>query len=120
MCAPFIWRLDKDYRPMRGDMPWMKRLPSDYIAQHVRFVAHALEGPEDPDTTQEWLKISDGSRIVMYGSNYPQWNTLHPGEAFAGVDPAMRARILGGTASELYRLPQAQGPRAAGTREIRP
>ena len=120
MCAPFIWRLDKDYRPMRGDMPWMKRLPSDYIAQHVRFVAHALEGPEDPDTMQEWLKISDGSRIVMYGSNYPQWNTLHPGEAFAGVDPAMRARILGGTASELYRLPQAQGPRAAGTREIRP
>lgn len=102
MCAPFVWRLDKDYRPMRGDMPWMKRLPSDYIAGQVRFVAHGMEGPEDPALMAEWLAIGDGARTVMFGSNYPSWNLLHPNAAFAEVDSTLRSRILSGTAAELY------------------
>lgn len=110
MCAPFMWRLDKDYRPMRGDMPWMKRLPSDYIADHVRFVAHSLEGPEDADEMQEWLEISGASQTLMFGSNYPGWNLLHPNAAFAGADTTTRSRILSGTAAELYRLPAHQTP----------
>lgn len=110
MCAPFMWRLDKDYRPMRGDMPWMKRLPSDYIADHVRFVAHSLEGPEDAGEMQEWLEISGASQTLMFGSNYPGWNLLHPNAAFAGVDAATRFRILSGTAADLYRLPVRQTP----------
>lgn len=102
ICAPFIWRLDKDYRPMRGDMPWMTRLPSDYIAQHVRFVAHSLEGPEDPDQMEEWLGISEAETILMYGSNYPCWDMLHPNAAFPTVDPVLRKRILSSNAAELY------------------
>ncbi len=108
MCAPFIWRLDKDYRPMRGDMPWMKKVPSDYISQHVRFVAHSLEGPEDPAVMEEWLNISDGKQVVMFGSNYPNWNLSHPNAAFAGVSAPLRARVLAGTAAELYGLSVAQ------------
>lgn len=107
MCAPFVWRLDKDYRPMRGDMPWMKKLPSSYIKDHVRFIAHDLEGPEDPAIQNEWLDISDAGHILMYGSNYPAWNMLHPNGAFASAPPALRRRILSETASELYRFPGA-------------
>lgn len=105
ICTPFLWRLDKDYRPMRPDMPWMTKLPSDYFAQHVRFVAHALEGPEDPALMEEWLKICDGGRTVMFGSNYPFWNMHHPGEAFRGIEDGLRRRIMGETAAELYGLP---------------
>lgn len=118
MCAPFIWRLDKDYRPMRGDMPWMKKLPSNYIKDHVRFVAHTMEGPEDPATLDEWLDISDAKETLMFGSNYPYWNTLHPNAAFATTQPALRSRILAGTAAELYGLkPSAKdGKNAKQTR----
>ena len=119
MCAPFMWRLDKDYRPMRGDMPWMKRLPSDYIAEHVRFVAHSLEGPEDAGQMQEWLDISDAARTVLFGSNYPTWNLLHPNAAFADAAPATRSRILSGNAAALYRLPSGQQTRTS-TAEITP
>ncbi len=107
MCAPFIWRLDKDYRPMRGDMPWMMRLPSDYIAQHVRFIAHRLEGPEDPAILNEWLAISDAAETLLFGSNYPAWNMLHPHAAFAGAAPALRRRILVDNAAALYGLAAA-------------
>ena len=102
MCAPFIWRLDKDYRPMRGDMPWMVRVPSDYIAQHVRFIAHSMEGPEDPAQLEEWLGISQAETILLYGSNYPGWDMLHPNAAFAAVSTPLRRRILAGNATDLY------------------
>ena len=102
MCAPFTWRLDKDYRPMRGDMPWMTRLPSDYIAQHVRFVAHSMEGPEDPAQLEEWLGISQADTVLLYGSNYPSWDLFHPNAAFASVSTPLRSRILAGNAAELY------------------
>jgi predicted TIM-barrel fold metal-dependent hydrolase len=104
IATPFLWRLDKDYRPMRPDMPWMTRLPSDYIAHHVRFVAHALEGPEDPALLEEWLGICDGGRTVIFGSNYPHWNIHHPAEAFAGIDAALRRRVMAETAAGLYRI----------------
>ncbi len=107
MCAPFMWRLDKDYRPMRGDMPWMKRLPSDYIADHVRFVAHRLEGPEQPELMQEWLEVGNARGILMYGSNYPNWTLLHPNAAFPDAGSGLRGRILAGTAAELYNLQPA-------------
>ena len=103
VCAPLIWRLDKDYRPMRGDMPWMTRLPSDYIAQHVRFVAHSQEGPEDPEQLEEWLGISQADTILLYGSNYPGWDMFHPNAAFAPVPTALRRRILSQNAAALYR-----------------
>ena len=102
MCAPFMWRLDKDYRPMRGDMPWMTRLPSDYITQHVRFIAHSLEGPEDPAQLEEWLGMSQANTILLYGSNYPSWDMFHPNAAFAAASSPVRQRILAGNAAELY------------------
>jgi uncharacterized protein len=120
MCAPFIWRLDKDYRPMRGDMPWMRRMPSDYISQHVRFVAHSLEGPDEPAVLEEWLGMADGKQTVMFGSNYPNWNLHHPAAAFAGISPVLRARIMAGTAAELYGIPLEAVPSATRALEAAP
>ena len=102
LCAPLLWRMDKDYRPMRGDMPWMKRLPSNYIADHVRFVAHSLEGPADPAMLDEWLGMCGADGTLLYGSNYPSWDFFAPGAAFAGTDPERRERLLGRNAMDLY------------------
>lgn len=106
MCAPLIWRMDNDYRPMRGDMPWMKGLPSSYLADHIRFVVHSLEGPEDRDIVPEWLRMTDAETLLIFGSNYPYWNFLHPDAAFADVDDPLRAKIMGSNAAELYGLPR--------------
>lgn len=105
LLGPMTWRLDKDYRPMRADMPWMKRLPSDYLAEHVRFVAHRMDGPADDDVAAEWLPMVGADSLLVYGSNYPNWDFLHPRLVYPEVEPAARERILRGNARELYRLP---------------
>lgn len=102
--GPMMWRLDKDYRPMRVDMPWMKRLPSDYLADHVRFVTHQMDGPAETEVASEWLPMVDGDSLLIYGSNYPSWDFLAPSLVYPDSEPAVRERILCRNAMDLYRL----------------
>lgn len=103
LLGPMMWRLDKDYRPMRVDMPWMKRLPSDYLAEHIRFVTHRMDGPVDDDVASVWRAMVDADSLLVYGSNYPNWDFLPPDLVYPEADPAVRERILRGNARDLYR-----------------
>lgn len=104
LLGPMVWRLDKDYRAMRADMPWMNRLPSEYLAEHVRFVAHRMDGPDDPDIATEWMSMVDTDTLLLYGSNYPNWDFMPPGLVCPDAAPVARERILHGNATRLYGL----------------
>lgn len=104
LLGPMMWRLDKDYRAMRSDMPWMTRLPSEYLAGQVRFVAHRMDGPDDPAIADEWRGMVDTEDLLVYGSNYPNWDFLPPGLVAPDAPPATRERVLHGNATRLYGL----------------
>ncbi len=104
LLGPMMWRLDKDYRAMRADMPWMTRLPSEYLGEHVRFVAHRMDGPDDQDLANEWLGMVDADALLLYGSNYPNWDFLPPGLIYPDAPPEARERILRANATRLYGL----------------
>jgi predicted TIM-barrel fold metal-dependent hydrolase len=100
---PFLWRLDKDWRPYRLEVPWMKAMPSEYVRKHVRFVSRGvLEGPSDSAQLNDWLHMANAAELLMFGSGYPYWTFDDPTTAFAGVADDLRARIMGGNAASLY------------------
>jgi predicted TIM-barrel fold metal-dependent hydrolase len=98
------WRMDKDYRPMRADMPWMTRLPSRYLRSNVKFVTSSADQPADQSIMAEWLAMGDASVNLLYGSHYPEWDFLHPYEAVPQAPADLRASVLAGTARTLFRL----------------
>lgn len=102
LLGPMMWRLDKDYRAMRVDMPWMTRLPSEYLADQVRFVTHRMDGPDDPDVADEWRGMVDAADLLVYGSNYPNWDFLPPGLVAPDAAPETREKILRHNATRLY------------------
>jgi predicted TIM-barrel fold metal-dependent hydrolase len=108
---PLLWRIDKDWRGNRGELPAATAPPHTILRDHVRFVAHRQEGPADPTAHQDWLAASESAgELLMFGSNYPHWDTWTAHEAAAGIPEPLRERILAGNARETF---SATGRRAA-------
>ena len=42
-----LWRLDTYWKALRSEVPWVKRPPSEYVADHVRLATQPIERPDD-------------------------------------------------------------------------
>ncbi|KAA1176977.1 amidohydrolase [Rhizobium tropici] len=104
MLAPAIWRMDMDWPITRTEVPWVKKAPSEYLKNHVRFVASKLEGPPDsqPDTVIEWAQRTGAADLLIYGSGYPLWSAMTPDELLPALSAEDRERILWRNAYDLY------------------
>jgi uncharacterized protein len=103
MLWPLVWRMDKDWKGNRDEIPGAKRAPSEYIRDHVRFIAQRLEGPGDPATYAAWFdETADTGELLMYGSNYPQWDLWHATDARSHLPADARDQVMGGNAALLY------------------
>ena len=102
--APAMWRMDMDWPITRTEVPWVRKIPSDYLREHVRFVANRLEGPPDsePDLAAEWVRRTDAANLLIYGSGYPLWSAARPDQILPGIPAEDRERILRGNAGDLY------------------
>jgi predicted TIM-barrel fold metal-dependent hydrolase len=102
--APAMWRMDMDWPITRTEVPWVRKIPSDYLREHVRFVANRLEGPPDsePDLAAEWVRRTDAANLLIYGSGYPLWSAARPDQILPGIPAEDRERILRGNAEDLY------------------
>ena len=107
-----MWRLDKNFKALRDTVPWLTRLPSHYIKDHIRFTTQPVEEPSDPDHLTQVLAMMDAERTVMFSSDYPHWDNDNPQLLFRRLGQEVRSRIMAGTAAELYGLtsPPASGP----------
>lgn len=98
-----MWRMDKDYRPMRQDMPWMSKLPSEYLLTNIKFISRLMEGPTDDSIVGEWANMSDAGQVLVYGSSYPSWDYLPASGFFPTLGEDFRRRVMSENARELYR-----------------
>ena len=97
-----VWRLDKDWRATRDEIPWTTTMPSAAVAEHVRFVWNALDS-SPPAHTARWLKATNAGSLLLFGTNYPSWDASGPGP-LAGLEQSVRERVLFRNAVDLYGL----------------
>ncbi len=99
-----LWHFDADWKALRDTTPWVKRLPSDYIREHVRVGTQPLEQPprrEDMGTFLDWAHAEE---MLVYASDFPHWDWDEPRAAAAMIPRDLRPRIFGETARELFGL----------------
>ncbi len=121
-----MWRMDKNYKALRDTTPWLKRLPSEYIVEHVKLTTQPIEEPSVPGHFAKILEMMHADRTVMFSSDYPHWDNDNPALILRNLDDDLRTRIFSSTAAELYGLntkpsadihPRRGRPSVTGSRE---
>jgi predicted TIM-barrel fold metal-dependent hydrolase len=101
----FLWRFDKAWRGLRREVPWTRRLPSEYVREHVRVALQPVDGPPDP---AELLRVIDqlgSDDLLMFSSDYPHRHSREELAAIpAGLPARLADRMRSGNAREHYRL----------------
>jgi predicted TIM-barrel fold metal-dependent hydrolase len=97
-----IWRLDKNVKGLRDEVPWVKRLPSEYVADHVRFTTQPLPEPKRRHHLHVLCEIAQAERTLMFSSDYPHWDFDDPRHALTTLPAEIRQRVMVDNAVETY------------------
>lgn len=107
-----MWRMDKNFKALRASTPWLKRMPSEYILDHILLTTQPIEEPDNPRHLSQIFEMIQAEKTVMFSSDYPHWDFDNPHAALPPLDDAVKQRIYYDTAAQLYGLPprpDAQG-----------
>jgi predicted TIM-barrel fold metal-dependent hydrolase len=103
-----LWHMDGDWKGLRDYTPWVKKLPSEYVRENVRFGSQPMpDMPSKADLVRflEWLHADE---VLVFASDYPHWDWDEPSAFLKGFDPKLRSAIMYENAAKLY------GARLAG------
>jgi uncharacterized protein len=97
------WRLDKEWKGLRREIPWVDRTPFSIIRDHMRFsVAPTDAGPPDElRRTIGWLGSED---MLMFATDYPHMHDDDLGGLLSALPEAMRPKLMSESARDWYRL----------------
>jgi hypothetical protein len=108
-----LWRFDTEYKGLRREIPWLRKLPSEYFAQHVWATTQPLEmSPRNEQVTQllSWI---DGEHKLVFSSDYPHWDADEITHVAARLPASWHRRVFFENALEFYRLQEADLPAPA-------
>jgi len=113
---PLLWRLDVDWKALRSEVPWVKRLPSETVREHMRFTTQPLDEPDSRQELKQALGLVDGLEdMLMFATDYPHWDFDRPDLVSRRLPTSWREKVMSENARALYGLPaRPVGAAAAG------
>ena len=100
-----MWRIDKDWKGLRREVPWNTRLPSEYIKQHMRLTIQPMDAPPDARHTLQMIDQLGSDELLFFATDYPHWHFDTPEEALpVQLSPHRKRKIMADNARAFYRL----------------
>jgi predicted TIM-barrel fold metal-dependent hydrolase len=101
---PVMLRMDRLWRGLRHEVPWVKKSPIDYVNEHVWFTTQPIEEPRDPRDLERLVKMV-GVNNLCFSTDYPHWDNDMPMHALRSLEKGDREQILRCNARDVLRLP---------------
>lgn len=99
-----MWRLDREYRQGRVEVPWIKKLPSQHCRERLRLSTQ----PTEDISSAEWMKLIDlmgTDDILVFSTDYPHFDFDDPDAAIPKSLPdGTRDKIFWKNAANFYDL----------------
>jgi hypothetical protein len=100
-----IWRLDAVYKKSWRELPNVNRLPSEYVADHMRFSSQPLELSPRREQMIKMLRLLGASKVMVFASDYPHWDADDVDYIAKKLPREWLARIYHDNACEFYGWP---------------
>jgi predicted TIM-barrel fold metal-dependent hydrolase len=103
-----IWRMDQQYRELRHEVPWVKRMPSEAVRAQLRFATQPIEEFTAPALVT-LIDQMGSDELICFSTDYPHWDFDSPPRALPpGLPEELSHKIFFENALALY-------PRIAAT-----
>jgi predicted TIM-barrel fold metal-dependent hydrolase len=100
-----IWgnRMNKEWKALHREIPWVDRPPFDILRDHFRFsVAPTDLGPDKyVPSVLKWLGSDD---LLMFATDYPHRHDDDIAVLLRAMSPEAQKKLMGDTARDWYRL----------------
>lgn len=97
-----LWRLDKNWRGLRDELPWLTKAPSEYIFERVRFTTQPFIEPDNRAHVGALCEMIRADKVLMFSTDYPHWDFDNPDRALSLLPEDLKRRVLVETALEFY------------------
>jgi len=99
---PSLWRLDKTWRGLRAEVPWLDRVPTEVIREHVRLTLQPFDAPPEPDQLATILEALGSDRMLLFSTDYPHWHFDGDEALPAGLPESLVRKICVDNPLETY------------------
>ncbi len=99
-----MWHMDADWKSLRDQTPWVKRLPSEYFLEHIRVGSQPLLEAPNNEQFLCMLDAMHAERTLVYSSDWPHWDWDDPATTFPKLPEQLHRRIFADNARELFGL----------------
>jgi len=99
-----MWRMDKDWKGLRQQVPWLDKPPSEHIIENTYYTTQPIAEPEKPEYLTQILEMMHAEETLMFSTDYPHWDNDDPRYAMPKMPEPMNSRVMYENARELYGL----------------
>ncbi|MFL5256805.1 MAG: amidohydrolase family protein, partial [Rhodopila sp.] len=69
-----LWRLDKTWRGVRAETPWLETRPTEIVRRHVRLTLQPFDAPPTEQQMTAILEQLGSEEMLLFSSDYPHWH----------------------------------------------
>ncbi len=97
-----IWRLNKTWRGVRAEVPWLDRAPSATIRDHIRLTIQPLDAPPQAAQLERIIEQIGSDEMLLFATDYPHWHFEGLDALPDGLPPGLLRKLLVENAMATY------------------
>ncbi|NDK31976.1 amidohydrolase family protein [Nesterenkonia haasae] len=104
-----FFRLDVNWRGLRREVPWVRKLPSEYFRESFRISSWPFDkapGEDGPERVVRALEAFGGvDKLMCFASGFPSWNTDSISDIASRIPASWHNSVFKDNAEEWFRWP---------------